>query len=193
MKFAENKILHGDCLDILPRLPSQSFNCCVTSPPYYGLRDYGVSPYHWPEVVYAPMPGMSPVDVPSWNGCLGQEPTLSAFVGHMVLIFRKVWDVLRDDGTLWLNLGDTYASKWSTSRRNVIGLGSMKDGGRSNRPNRMTDGLKEKDLMGVPWRVAMALQADGWLLGKMLFGVSLIHFPKALQIAAPKLMSICFC
>jgi DNA modification methylase len=82
----------------------------------------------------------------------------------MVEVFREVRRVLRDDGTLWLNLGDTYASSWPCSRRNVVGTGSLENGKREARPPRMPSGLKEKDLVGIPWRVAFALQADGWYL-----------------------------
>jgi DNA modification methylase len=159
-----NQVIQGDCLNILSQLPEQVFNCCVTSPPYFGLRDYDVSAYDWPKINYQPMPGLSDVSVSAWHGCLGQESTPEMFTAHLVHVFRQVWRVLKDDGTLWLNLGDSYASKWSVSRRNTVGNGSLEDGGRNQRPDRLTNGLKEKDLMGVPWRVAMALQADGWHL-----------------------------
>jgi DNA modification methylase len=113
---------------------------CVTSPPYFGLRDYG------------------------HDGQIGLEQTPEEYVAAMVEVFRCVRDVLADDGTLWLNLGDTYASAWVCNRRNVVGSGSMENGKRENRPNRLVNGLKEKDLIGIPWRVAFALQADGWYL-----------------------------
>lgn len=159
-----NQIIQGDCLNILSQLPEKHFNCCVTSPPYFGLRDYDVAGSNWPELTYQPMPGLPEMVVPAWHGCLGQEPTPEMFTAHLVHVFRQVWRVLRDDGCLWLNLGDAYASKWSVSRRNVVGNESLEDGRRSNRPDRLTNGLKEKDLMGIPWRVAMALQADRWHL-----------------------------
>lgn len=159
-----NQVIEGDCLKILPQLPEQSFNCCVTSPPYFGLRDYDVNGSDWPEMSYQPMPGLPEMVVPSWHGCLGQEPTPEMFTAHLVHVLRQVWRVLRNDGCLWLNLGDSYASKWAVSRRNVVGNDSLEDGKRQNRPDRLTNGLKEKDLIGIPWRVAMALQADGWHL-----------------------------
>lgn len=115
-------------------LPEKSVNCCVTSPPYFGLRDYGHA------------------------GQIGLEATPDAYVAKMVEVFREVRRVLRDDGTLWLNLGDSYASAWACNRRNEIGSGSLPDGKRANRPNRLIGGLKEKDLIGIPWRVAFALQ-----------------------------------
>ena len=105
----------GDCLDVLREMPDRSVHCCVTSPPYFGLRDYGV------------------------DGQVGLEDTPAEYVAKLVGVFREVRRVLRDDGTLWLNLGDSYASK---------------------RVGR----LKHKDLVGIPWHVAFSLRADGWYL-----------------------------
>ena len=130
----------GDCLDVLKDLPESHFHTCVTSPPYFGLRDYGA------------------------DGQIGQETTPEDYVAKMVEVFRAVRRCLRDDGTLWVNLGDTYASAWPCNRRNVIGTGSLPNGKREARPPRLGPGLKEKDLIGIPWRVAFALQADGWYL-----------------------------
>ena len=129
----------GDCREILQTLPKQSVHCCVTSPPYFGLRDYGMAEQ------------------------IGLEPTPEQFVAELVAVFREVRRVLRDDGTLWLNLGDSYA---------VNGVGraygaSDRAVGRADAPGsprRAPDGLKPKDLIGIPWRVAFALQADGWYL-----------------------------
>jgi DNA modification methylase len=134
------QILLGDCREQMRTLADGSVQTCVTSPPYFGLRDYGHA------------------------GQLGLETTPDDFVAAMVEVFREVHRVLADDGTLWLNLGDTYASAWVCNRRNVVGSGSMENGKRENRPNRLVNGLKEKDLIGIPWRVAFALQADGWYL-----------------------------
>lgn len=132
----------GDCIDSMKSMSAQSVHTCVTSPPYFGLRDYGM------------------------NGQIGLDDTPDAFVARLVDVFREVRRVLRDDGTLWLNLGDSYASAWSMpgGRRNVVGQGSLSSGKRADRPNRLVGGLKEKDLIGIPWRVAFALQADGWYL-----------------------------
>lgn len=113
-------ILPGDCLASLRLMTDRSVHCCVTSPPYFGLRDYGV------------------------DGQIGREPTPDEFVASLVSVFREVRRVLRDDGTLWLNLGDSYARPPAKG-----GSGP---------------GLKPKDLIGIPWRVAFALQADGWYL-----------------------------
>ena len=133
------RILQGDCREILKTISDQSVNCCVTSPPYFGLRDYGVA------------------------GQIGLEQTPQEFVDQMVAVFREVRRVLRDDGTLWLNLGDSYANdaKWggSSGEKNAY----CTTGGEGFRSRRST-GLKPKDLIGIPWRVAFALQADGWYL-----------------------------
>lgn len=129
----------GDAMIVLCSMQPQSINCCVTSPPYFGLRDYGV------------------------DGQIGLEPTPVAYVAKLVNVFREVRRVMRDDGTLWLNLGDSYAGKAggaqgaSGDRATRTFTGEM--GG-----SRGGDGLKPKDLIGIPWRVAFALQADGWYL-----------------------------
>lgn len=133
------QILHGDVREELQTLPDGYIQTCVTSPPYWGLRDYGV------------------------EGQIGQETTPEAYVDTMVKVFREVRRVLKDDGTLWLNLGDSYANdtKWggSTGGKHVDALHDTSVG----RGKRNT-GLKAKDLVGIPWRVAFALQADGWYL-----------------------------
>ena len=130
------RILRGDCLDRLRELPDESVHCCVTSPPYYGLRDYGVA------------------------GQIGLEPTLDAYLAKMVEVFREVRRVLRSDGTLWLNIGDSYAA----NRGYQVPDSKHVDVGNSRGMKAATDGFKVKDLMGVPWRLAFALQADGWWL-----------------------------
>ena len=138
------QILTGDWIEQLRTLPDQSVQCCVTSPPYWGLRDYGVA------------------------GQLGLEKTPGEYVEKLVYGFREVQRVLRDDGTLWLNLGDCYATGGGR-------VGEAPGGGKQGEawrirglittPNRMPlPGLKSKDLVGIPWRVAFALQADGWYL-----------------------------
>jgi DNA modification methylase len=132
--------LNGDVIACLRSLPDACVQCVVTSPPYWGLRDYGV------------------------EGQIGLEPTPGEYVEKMIEVFREVKRVLRDDGTLWLNLGDSYASAWACGRRNVVGNGSMENGKRDSRPNRVSGDIKEKDMVGIPWRVAFALQADGWYL-----------------------------
>jgi DNA modification methylase len=133
-------IICGDALIELRKFPDESVNCCVTSPPYWGLRDYGVP------------------------GQLGLERTPEEYVARMVEVFREVRRVLRNDGTLWLNLGDSYAAARSYQVRQSL-QGEYEIGERySSRPVHIPDGLKPKDLVGIPWRVAFALQADGWWL-----------------------------
>ena len=130
------KILEGDCIESLKTLDDESVNCCVTSPPYWGLRDYGESDQ------------------------LGLEQTPEEYVANMVKVFSEVKRVLTKDGTLWLNLGDSYAGNCSRTSSGRAGMGKEREGIYS----RLGDGLKSKDLVGIPWRVAFALQADGWYL-----------------------------
>lgn len=142
------ELWQGDCLSILDDLKAFGYvaNCCVTSPPYFGLRDYGV------------------------DGQIGLEETPDQYVAKLVKVFRAVREVLADDGTLWLNLGDSYARQAGDDSKKVTD-GSLKTGrtGKSTDLfkkgcNTPPDGLKAKDLIGIPWRVAFALQADGWYL-----------------------------
>jgi DNA modification methylase len=153
---------HGDCAALLPTLPPRSVQCCVTSPPYFGLRRYaGVTATAWPEIEYTPMPGLPPVVIPAMVCCLGDESDPLAYVGHLVHVFRLVWRVLRNDGTLWLNLGDSYAGNRSY-QVSPTKWKSLEFGG--SNACKVPDGCKQKDLLLIPSRVALALQADGWLL-----------------------------
>jgi DNA modification methylase len=142
------ELWRGDCISILDELKAFGYvaNCCVTSPPYFGLRDYGV------------------------DGQIGLEETPDQYVAKLVDVFRAVREVLADDGTLWLNLGDSYSSQGgdlgkrkpgfsSTGHARLVENGGAFPGNRTPPP-----GLKPKDLIGIPWRVAFALQADGWYL-----------------------------
>lgn len=135
-------ILTGDCLDVLATLPAATFQTCVTSPPYYGLRDYGV------------------------DGQIGLDATPDEYIARMVDVFRVVRRVLRDDGTLWLNIGDSY-----NNFRTQMGPGQALHGRDELRGKIAPDdrkrgwaGAKEKDLLGIPWMLAFALRADGWFL-----------------------------
>ena len=136
----------GDCLEVMRTMPDASVNCCVTSPPYWGLRDYG----HADQI--------------------GLESTPEQYVARMVGVFREVRRVLRDDGTLWLNIGDSYAANGVPGQSNLAELGKRYSGGGHKRdevakPKKsIPSGLKSKDLVGIPWRVAFALQDDGWYL-----------------------------
>ncbi|MEK4474318.1 site-specific DNA-methyltransferase [Paenibacillus sp. FSL R7-0048] len=160
-------ILQGDNMKIMPTLAAESFNTCVTSPPYWGLRDYGIPPTEWPEVTYTPMLGLAPVTMPAWTGCLGLEPSPDMFVAHSVLVFREVWRLLKSDGTLWMNYGDSYAGSGKGAWKNKDAQKEIyvpDPDSELSRIQKNPHGLKNKDLIGIPWRVAFALQADGWYL-----------------------------
>jgi DNA modification methylase len=141
-----HQILMGDCIEMMRALPDSSVNTCVTSPPYFGLRDYGV------------------------DGQIGLEETPGEFITRLVEVFREVRRVLREDGTVWVNMGDTYASiaggyapGGSAGKHDMVSQstrGAVLRGKRRSPPT----GLKQKDLMGIPWRLAFALQDDGWYL-----------------------------
>jgi DNA modification methylase len=147
-------IYNGDCLEVLKTLPDCSVDSVVTSPPYYGIRDYG------------------------FEGQIGLEPTIDEYVAKLVLVFAEVKRVLKTDGTLWLNLGDSYAisgGKTQPQRDTSGGFsgainekqgqqGYSKASGGHVRPKTTSEVVKPKDLIGIPWRVAFALQADGWYL-----------------------------
>lgn len=141
------KVFVGDCIESMRAMPEKSVHTCVTSSPYFGLRDYGQ------------------------DGQIGLEPTPDEFVAALVAVFREVRRVLRDDGTVWLNLGDSYASSGVAGALGKPNLSRHGDAavnpknasynyGRAPTPK----GLRQKDLIGIPWRVAFALQADGWYL-----------------------------
>jgi len=138
-----NLIEFGDCREIMRRWAMLGFKAqtCVTSPPYYGLRDYG------------------------HPGQLGREKSPDEYVAGMVEVFRCVRDVLADDGTLWLNLGDSYnAHPGQRKATDAAGEKQQSMRGAVAVPSRSVEGLKPKDLIGIPWRIAFALQADGWYL-----------------------------
>lgn len=208
-------VLHGDALTQLKTLESESIQMCVTSPPYWGLRDYRTAPIVWPDTSLHPKGSGSDEtttcshewittrqykDSPTrsgsegvgfddsettkaqrwrehdlcrlcgaWRGSLGLEPSPDFYVQHVVQIFREVRRVLRSDGTLWLNLGDSYATGGGTVGRSPGGGDQgerfLRAGMINTQPNRMPlEGLKPKDLIGIPWRVALALQSEGWYL-----------------------------
>ncbi len=138
-----NRIYQGDCIEQMKLFPDESIDCCVTSPPYWGLRDYG------------------------HDEQIGLEETPEEYVAKMVAVFREVKRVLKPDGTLWLNLGDSYAREGGNTpgvSRHWDGRHLDPGGQHDKRPNASKIGLKQKDLVGIPWRVAFALQADGWYL-----------------------------
>ncbi len=181
------QIIEGDALEQLRELPAESVHCCVTSPPYWGLRDYGTATWeggdagcdhkqetrHQKQGVSSQRKGRANAEeqrnenfrslcpncgATRTDSQLGLEPTPELYVANMVEVLREVRRVLRDDGTVWLNLGDSY---------NGVGRGDKANGlqvaARATKQRTVT-GLKSKDLVGIPWRVAFALQADGWYL-----------------------------
>lgn len=141
-------ILHGDALSVLKTIDDESINCCVTSPPYYNLRDYGV------------------------NGQIGLEESPEEYIQKLVEIFREVKRVLKKDGTLWVNIADSYAG--SGKRRTKDGIAKLETFSEKQRTSKGTvigvlaktksDSCKPKDLIGIPWMLAFALRADGWYL-----------------------------
>jgi DNA modification methylase len=192
-RAARWRVIAGDALDVLAELPAAFAHACVTSPPYWGLRDYGVRPRAWGGAQgcrhrwAAPERGRRCDLLPgsesrsrerlssdsrqgragleggrfclrcgAWRGCLGLEPSPELYVSHLVAVLRTVRRALRDDGTLWLVLGDSFASK----RPRALEHPSRTDGDVAH----AATALKPKDLVGTPWRVAFALQADGWWL-----------------------------
>lgn len=138
------RIICGDAMETLRTLPAESVHCCVTSPPYWGLRDYGA------------------------DGQIGLEATPELFVARLVEVFREVRRVLRDDGTLWMNLGDAYCSGTASPRKPTSTSGAAVPAGWAGRCQKeriaAVGDIKAKDLIGIPWMVAFALRADGWYL-----------------------------
>lgn len=147
--YADEQIAlyHGDALAVARELPDTAADCVVTSPPYYGLRDYGV------------------------EGQYGLEASPSEYVETMRVLFAELRRVLVDDGTLWLNIGDSYVSRGGAGGRMASNLGTAclerpeaRDPEKFGRWNRDWEGLADKNLLGIPWRVSFALQEDGWIL-----------------------------
>jgi DNA modification methylase len=155
----EVKVLTGDSRELLLHLPAESVQCCVTSPPYWGLRDY---------------------DHPAQ---IGAEPSPEQYVTNLVEIFRLVRRVLRPDGTLWLNVGDGYARNGGTGNHgpNAIVGNTKKLIQRRNCKVPDCWGLKDRDLMGLPWRAAFALQADGWILRSRITWVKKAPMPESVK------------
>jgi DNA modification methylase len=197
------RIFQGDCRKVLSTLPDDSIHCVVTSPPYWGLRDYKLEAsvwggdagcrHEWGEAVRTPwanaVPGPNgrgknteaghwkPKETGpfcshcnAWRGCLGLEPTPELYVEHLVQVFREVRRVLRGDGTVWCNLGDSYVShkpRKAATHRQSSHIGDQTaafEAAQSATDLRGKGILKDKDLCGIPWRAAFALQADGWYL-----------------------------
>ena len=137
--IGNHEVIVGNCIDVLSTMEAESIDCCVTSPPYWGLRDYGTDEQ------------------------LGLEKTPEEFVENMVKVFREVKRVLKNNGTLWLNLGDSYSGSGKGPAGN-IGKKHNERHLEHKTGGIIPQGLKQKDLVGIPWRVAFALQQDGWYL-----------------------------
>ena len=199
-----NSIQIGDCIDVLGRLPEKSISAAISSPPYWGLRDYGIPGRVWgggapdcqhewqaqaprrnrsdadikdpaskqatnPSNAYRATGGDSCVKCGAWFGSHGLEPDLAMYVAHEVEVLRAIRRVLRDDGVVWWNLGDSYATTNTSDRHNTQPTGDYGKPATKHPPQfggmcTAKDGLKPLDLCGVPWRVALAAQADGWYL-----------------------------
>jgi DNA modification methylase len=194
-------LLQGHVLPVLQSLPAESVQCCVTSPPYWGLRDYGLEPqvwggeegceHSWSDKSYRESRKNDDTAGPkqksntgsegwrnserlsqfcrlcgAWRGSYGLEPTIELYIEHTVQIFREVRRVLRKDGVLFLNLGDSYAGGGRAGKDGIQKWGGIESGNQNRKygPPINTPGLKPKDLCMIPARVALALQADGWWL-----------------------------
>jgi DNA modification methylase len=191
-----SEVICGDVLEVLKTLPTESVNCCVTSPPYYGLRDYGTAQWQGGDVncEHIKSKGMSDKNtlgstkhLPQTNAAnigliqqykdicgkcgairidnqIGLEPTPEEYVSKMVEVFREVRRVLRNDGTLWLNLGDSYAGNGKGQTQNGCADPKVKKCHGMKLPKSDIGRLKPKNLIGIPWMLAFALRADGWYL-----------------------------
>jgi len=230
------QIFHGNVHTVLQSLPDGSINTCVTSPPYWGLRDYSTESQVWDgdsacnhewgeeklrrvipisdktglhndgrkvqvtekyretldSMVPSPSQGQFCRLCGAWRGSLGLEPTPELYVEHMVEIFREVKRVLRDDGCIWVVIGDSYASGKGSCFNpgggddSLDGHAKLKDAGayklnRGNKSDLAKSGLKPKDLIGIPWRVAFALQADGWYLRSAMPWVKRSAMPESVK------------
>jgi len=197
------KILKGNCLDVLKDMDDESVQCCITSPPYYALRNYGTRPVIWDGVLncnhewittcrpqtklgnegYTDPKHKTLADITkrspegqfctkcgAWSGSLGAEPTPELYIQHLTQIFHEVKRVLKKDGTLWLNIGDSYAGSGKAGNNKEYQKKHKEFGKISKHEERfglsgiVPEGLKPKDLIGIPWMLAFALRADGWYL-----------------------------
>lgn len=149
-------IYTGDCLEVLKTLPDESIHCCITSPPYYALRDYGV------------------------DGQIGREATPKEYISRLTEVFTEVRRVLRSDGTLWLNISDTYAGKGNQGGY-VDAKNPKGRNGQAVALNYKVEGCKPKDMIGIPWMLAFALRADGWYLRSDVIWVKGNAMPETVQ------------
>ena len=143
------------------RLDAGSVHMIITSPPYFGLRSYdGDQVVDWPAVEYAPMPGLPTITIPAQSCGLGEESTPEAYIGHMVLVMREMWRVLRDDSTAWVNLGDSFAG--SGGAGGDYNAGGIREGQPKFKPPKSA--LRAKSKILIPHRFALAMQSEGWIV-----------------------------
>ena len=169
-------LMVGHVVDRLGALPDGHVHNVVTSPPYYGLRSYGVGATHWPQIEYAPMPGIGRVIIQPSVASLGLEPTVEEYIAHLVLVFRAVRRVLHPTGTVWINIGDCYAGsgrgawrKWRcVSRTGQVAERYRQQPDDYTHMAKIPKGMRRKALVEIPDRLALALQADGWILRQMI-------------------------
>lgn len=193
-------IIQADVMDGLGTLASGSVHCTNSSLPYWGLRDYGLPPRIWRSVSYVPVAGTVPIVVPEMTCCLGLEPTPETFIGHLIDVFREVHRVLRDDGVLFVNLGDCFATgagsvgecpgggaqgdAWNGHRGSRGGSKKQRHTGAAVgpliQPNRMPIGIPAGNLVGIPSRFAMAMQADGWILRQVITWAKVSPMPESI-------------
>lgn len=170
MSIDVNKIHLVNAIHILPLIKPKSVNTCVSSPPYYALRDYGLEPTKWPAMEYT-LFGFK-IKVKAMTCCLGLEPTPQDFIGHLVYIYWLVRETLTDDGTAWVNMGDSYSAhkkaRTAEQAARKSNLKGSKEGQIScaNQQSKLFKdiGIKPKDMLGIPWMLAFALREDGWYL-----------------------------
>lgn len=186
-----NKTLNIPCEIGLYDLPGKCADVCVTSPPYYALRDYGVPPSSWPEITYT-LFGIDVV-IPATECCLGLEPTPHAFIGHLLHVFRGVHHALKDDGTCWVNLGDSYSTgagggnmknkkvQAMAGSNGLPGEGTRKDNVSVFRKPFRNNFIKSKDMMGIPWMFAFAMREDGWYLRQDIIWAKPNPMPESIQ------------
>ena len=158
----------GDSLQVLKTLPENSVDCCVTSPPYYGLRDYGA------------------------DGQIGREAAPEEYINRLVSVFHEVKRVLSPQGTCWLNIADTYCGTGSKAGhadpKNPKGRN-----GQQVAINHRAPGCKPKDLIGIPWLLALALRSDGWYLRSSIIWYKANPMPESTRDRRRAAMSMCFC
>ncbi len=168
------QLLQGDNRQVMRTLPAKSVHCIATSSPYFNLRAYsGDQDVDWEAMEYSPMPGLPPISIPAWRGSLGNEPTIEAFIGHLLLCLRECHRALRDDGCCFWNLGDSYNGSGGSG--GDYNAGGIREGQPKAKGSKV-GALKNKDLCMVPARFALAAQADGWYVRSRIIWAKGVSF-----------------